>query len=67
MNRAWFPPSWIWIPVDLASQLCLVLMIGVSTARQVLTVAIFASLVQVAMNLIAGAVFMRRFRRATVA
>jgi len=62
-NKAWFPPSWIWIPVDLASQLGLALAIGVSTARQVLTVAIFASLVQLMMNLIAAAVFLRRFHR----
>jgi O-antigen/teichoic acid export membrane protein len=66
-NRAWFPPSWIWIPVDLAAQLMLALAIGVSTARQVLTVAILASLLHAAMNLIAGAVFVRRFHRAKIA
>ena len=62
-NKAWFPPSWLWIPLDLGSQLALMLAIGVSTAQQVLTVAILASLVQLTMNLIAGAVFIRRFRR----
>jgi len=61
-NKAWFPPSWLWIPLDLGSQLALMLAIGVSTARQVLTVAILVSLIQIAMNLIAGAVFIRRFR-----
>jgi O-antigen/teichoic acid export membrane protein len=62
-NKAWFPPSWLWIPLDLGSQLVLMLAIGVSTARQVLTVAILASLVQLTMNLAAGVVFIRRFRR----
>jgi len=62
-NRAWFPPSWIWIPIDLISQVGFALLIGVATARQVLTIAIFVGLVQLAMNLIAGGVFIRRFRR----
>jgi O-antigen/teichoic acid export membrane protein len=66
-NRAWFPPPWIWIPVDLLSQLALALTIGVSTVRQVLTIAVFAAIVQATMNVIAGAVFIRRFRRATFA
>lgn len=66
-NRAWFPPSWIWIPIDLASQLCLALLIGVSTTRQVLTVSIFAGLILLVANVVAAGFFIRRFRRQAVA
>lgn len=62
-NRAWFPPSWLWIPIDLGSQLTLALAIGVSTVRQVLTVALLLSLIQSAMNTLAGVVFIRRYAR----
>jgi O-antigen/teichoic acid export membrane protein len=62
-NRAWFPSPWIWIPLDLASQLILALAIGVSTVRQVLLVAIFWGLIQLTANIVAAVLFIRRFRR----
>ena len=61
-NRAWFPPAWIWIPIDLLSQLGLALLIGVATTRQVLTVSVFSGLILLAANVAVAAIFIRRFR-----
>ena len=66
-NRAWFPLSWVWIPMELLSQLGLALLIGVTTTRQVLTVSVFSGLILLAANVAVAAIFIRRFRHASAA
>ncbi|HVM77663.1 MAG TPA: hypothetical protein VMU06_01500 [Stellaceae bacterium] len=62
-NRAWFPPSHIWIPLELSAQIVMVLLIGVSTVGQVLWVAICSGLIMLAANVSISVVFIRRFQR----
>ena len=61
-NRAWFVPPWISIPIGLLVQLSAMLVIGVSTVRAVLLVAIFTSVTDLVVNVAMTAVCTRRFR-----
>ena len=61
--RAWFPPSRIWIPLELSAQIAVVLLIGVSTVSQVLMVAICSGLIMLAANVAVSIAFISRFRR----
>ena len=61
-NRAWFVPPWISIPIGLLAQLSAMLVIGVSTVRAVLLVAIVTSVTDLVVNVAMTAVCIRRFR-----
>ncbi|HZB94240.1 MAG TPA: hypothetical protein VE397_22515 [Stellaceae bacterium] len=62
--RAWVIPGWFLVPARLAIQLGLMAAIGVSTLPQVLWISILADTSSAALNILAAAVFMRRFLRA---
>jgi O-antigen/teichoic acid export membrane protein len=61
--RAWVIPGWFLVPARLATQLGLMAAIGVSTLPQVLWISILAEASSAALNIVAAAVFMRRFSR----
>lgn len=62
-NKGWFLPAWINIPMGIVAQIVLISAIGASTVRQVLLMSIVFEAIYVAVNLGAGMVFIRRFRR----
>jgi len=61
--RAWVIPGWFLVPARLATQLGLMAAIGVSTLPQVLWISILAETSSAVLNIVAAAIFMRRFLR----
>lgn len=61
--RAWIYPGWIAVPLWIVTQIALILLVGVSTLKQVLWMQLVTSLVAVVMNLVTAAVYGRRLVR----
>jgi hypothetical protein len=59
-NRSWFVPPRINIPVGIVTQLGLLLLIGVSTVRQVLTVTLLAETIILGVSIAASSLYLRR-------
>lgn len=60
-SRAWIYPGWIAVPVWIATQIALILLVGVSTLQQVLWMQLLTNTVAITMNLVTAIVYGRRF------